>query len=205
MIMIDGPDEPEMGVLNLVEEHGFLGESEPTSLRLKKSKSTKSLPSDNLAGRLSTPSGVAFANRYDFSASLGAAIQAQRSPNSSPREEIRAQQVFDTKAAYMSGRGFDIPRANISLDNETSTSAGFIGRQPSNPSNPSNRSAMPGLRIDNANFDTPYHTLRGTSRDSIYLRRLSKNATGVRCLNYTTISKIALQTNNYADPLHSHT
>ncbi|KAI0455453.1 putative phosphatase regulatory subunit-domain-containing protein [Xylaria acuta] len=66
--------------------HEFLGESEPTGLRLKNSKSTKSLPSDNLAGRLSTPSGVAFANRYDFGASLSAAKQAQRSPNSSPRQ-----------------------------------------------------------------------------------------------------------------------
>ncbi len=64
--------------------HEFLGESEPTSLRLKSSKSTTSLPSDNLPGRLSTPSGVAFANRYDFGASLSAAKQAQKSPNSSP-------------------------------------------------------------------------------------------------------------------------
>ncbi|RWA06120.1 hypothetical protein EKO27_g8983 [Xylaria grammica] len=66
--------------------HKFLGEAEPTSLRLKGSKSTTSLPSDNLPGRLSAPSGVAFANRYDFGASLSAAKQAQRSPNSSPRQ-----------------------------------------------------------------------------------------------------------------------
>ncbi|KAI0201337.1 putative phosphatase regulatory subunit-domain-containing protein [Astrocystis sublimbata] len=66
--------------------HEFLGESEPTVLRLKNSKSSKSIPSDNLVGRLSTPSGVAFANRYDFGASLSAAKQAQRSPNSSPRQ-----------------------------------------------------------------------------------------------------------------------
>ncbi|GAW11029.1 hypothetical protein ANO14919_003680 [Xylariales sp. No.14919] len=67
--------------------HKFLGEAEPTSLRLKGSKSTTSLPSDNLPGRLSAPSGVAFANRYDFGASLSAAKQAQRSPNSSPRQK----------------------------------------------------------------------------------------------------------------------
>ena len=65
--------------------HEFLGESEPPSLRLKISKSSASLPSDNLPGRLSAPSG-AFANRYDFGASLSAAKQAQRSPNSSPRQ-----------------------------------------------------------------------------------------------------------------------
>ncbi|KAI1754253.1 putative phosphatase regulatory subunit-domain-containing protein [Xylaria castorea] len=66
--------------------HEFLGETDSTGLRLKNSKSMKSLPSDNLTGRLSTPSGVAFANRYDFGASLSAAKQAQRSPNSSPRQ-----------------------------------------------------------------------------------------------------------------------
>ncbi|KAI0394001.1 putative phosphatase regulatory subunit-domain-containing protein [Xylariaceae sp. FL0594] len=64
--------------------HEFLGETEPISLRLKSSKSTTSLPSDNLPGRLSAPSGVAFANRYDFGASLNAAMQAQKSLKSSP-------------------------------------------------------------------------------------------------------------------------
>jgi len=54
--------------------HDYLGESGPTSIRLKGTKSSSNLPSDNLPGRLSTPSGQAFANRYDFSASLTAAI-----------------------------------------------------------------------------------------------------------------------------------
>ncbi|OTA52649.1 carbohydrate-binding module family 21 protein [Hypoxylon sp. EC38] len=58
--------------------HEVLGESESTGLRLKSSKSTPSLPSDNLSNRLSAPSGQAFANRYDFRASLNAAKQAQR-------------------------------------------------------------------------------------------------------------------------------
>ncbi|KAJ2985961.1 hypothetical protein NUW58_g5258 [Xylaria curta] len=65
--------------------HEFLGEPEPAGLRLKSSKSSTSLPGDNL-GRLSTPSGVAFANRYDFGASLSAAKQAQKSPSSSPQQ-----------------------------------------------------------------------------------------------------------------------
>ncbi|XXH05257.1 hypothetical protein Hte_011682 [Hypoxylon texense] len=56
--------------------HEVLGESGP--LRLKSSKSTTSLPSDNLSNRLSAPSGQAFANRYDFGASLSAAKQAHR-------------------------------------------------------------------------------------------------------------------------------
>ncbi|KAI1769986.1 carbohydrate-binding module family 21 protein [Hypoxylon cercidicola] len=59
--------------------HEVLGESGP--LRLKSSKSTTSLPSDNLSNRLSAPSGQAFANRYDFGASLSAAKQAHRVSN----------------------------------------------------------------------------------------------------------------------------
>jgi len=55
--------------------HDYLGESAPTSIRLKGTKSSSSLPSDNLPARLSAPSGQAFANRYDFTASLSAAKQ----------------------------------------------------------------------------------------------------------------------------------
>lgn len=66
--------------------YDFMGESYPPVVRLKSSKSTTSLPSDNLPSRLPAPSGVAFANRYDFGASLSAAKQAQKSPNSSPRQ-----------------------------------------------------------------------------------------------------------------------
>lgn len=58
--------------------HEYLGESRPAALRLKSSKSTSALPSDNLANKLPTPSGQAFANRYDFSASLSAAKQAHK-------------------------------------------------------------------------------------------------------------------------------
>lgn len=58
--------------------HEYLGESAPTSIRLKSSKSTASVPSDNLSTRLSAPSGQAFANRYDFGASLSAAMQAAK-------------------------------------------------------------------------------------------------------------------------------
>ncbi|KAI8962140.1 carbohydrate-binding module family 21 protein [Daldinia sp. FL1419] len=58
--------------------HEVLGESGPAGLRLKGSKSTSSLPTDNLSTRLSAPSGQAFANRYDFGASLTAAKQAHR-------------------------------------------------------------------------------------------------------------------------------
>ncbi|WYZ40933.1 hypothetical protein EsH8_IV_001274 [Colletotrichum jinshuiense] len=59
--------------------HEYLGESGPTAgLRLKTNKSTGNLASDNLSSRLSAPSGQAFANRYDFGASLTAAVQAAK-------------------------------------------------------------------------------------------------------------------------------
>lgn len=54
--------------------HDYLGES--GSLRLKGVKSAISLGSDNLTRRLAPPHGQAFGNRYDFGASLSAAISA---------------------------------------------------------------------------------------------------------------------------------
>jgi hypothetical protein len=57
--------------------HEYLGESGPVGLRLK-SKSAGNLASDNIATDLSSPSGAAFANRYDFGASLTAAVQAAK-------------------------------------------------------------------------------------------------------------------------------
>jgi hypothetical protein len=53
----------------------YLGES-GTSVRLKGVKSAVSLGSDNLTRRAPQPQGQAFGNRYDFGASLSAAIQA---------------------------------------------------------------------------------------------------------------------------------
>ncbi|RDA94341.1 hypothetical protein CP533_3802 [Ophiocordyceps camponoti-saundersi (nom. inval.)] len=58
--------------------HEYLGESGPTAgLRLKH-KSSTNLASDNIARNLTSPSGVAFSNRYDFGASLSAAMQAAK-------------------------------------------------------------------------------------------------------------------------------
>jgi len=54
----------------------YPGESPSSALRLKGVKATTSLPTDNLTKRFSNPSGKPFANRYDFGASLSAAIQA---------------------------------------------------------------------------------------------------------------------------------
>lgn len=59
--------------------HEYLGESENSTggLRLK-SKSTGNLASDNMSKDFGSPSGVAFSNRYDFGASLSAAVQAAK-------------------------------------------------------------------------------------------------------------------------------
>jgi hypothetical protein len=56
----------------------FLGEPS-TTVRLKGVKSAVSLASDNLTRRVPNPNGQAFGNRYDFGASLSAAIQAANS------------------------------------------------------------------------------------------------------------------------------
>lgn len=56
----------------------FLGET-GTSIRLKGVKSAVNLGSDNLTRRAPQPNGQAFGNRYDFGASLSAAIQAANS------------------------------------------------------------------------------------------------------------------------------
>lgn len=56
--------------------HEVLGESGP-GLRFK-SKSSSNIASDNIAKGLSSPSGAAFSNRYDFGASLTAAVQASK-------------------------------------------------------------------------------------------------------------------------------
>ncbi|KAH8738324.1 putative phosphatase regulatory subunit-domain-containing protein [Ilyonectria robusta] len=59
--------------------HEYLGESASgsTGLRLK-TKSTSNLASDNMSNGLGSPSGLAFANRYDFGASLNAAVKAAK-------------------------------------------------------------------------------------------------------------------------------
>ncbi|KAK3334501.1 putative phosphatase regulatory subunit-domain-containing protein, partial [Neurospora tetraspora] len=60
------------------EDDDYIGDSLPAGLRLRGVKSTTSIPSDNLPSRLSAPSGQAFANRYDFGASLATAIQTAK-------------------------------------------------------------------------------------------------------------------------------
>ncbi|KAK2601979.1 protein phosphatase regulator gac1 [Conoideocrella luteorostrata] len=61
--------------------HEYLGESDSAGGLRFKSKSSSSLASDNIAADLVSPSGVAFSNRYDFSASLDAAVRAAKDTN----------------------------------------------------------------------------------------------------------------------------
>lgn len=88
----DFSDNPKVNFDQSV--HEYLGESAPTSIRLKGTKTSPSIPSDNLSVRLSTPSGQAFANRYDFGASLTAAMQAAKDAlaNKSDTVPVRASQ-----------------------------------------------------------------------------------------------------------------
>ena len=68
--------------------HEYIGESGTSSgLRLK-SKSTNNLASDNLTKGLSSPSGAAFATRYDFGASLSAAVQAAKDSMGKDRDAL---------------------------------------------------------------------------------------------------------------------
>lgn len=98
----------------------FLGET-GTSLRLKGVKSAVNLGSDNLTRRAPQPHGQAFGNRYDFGASLSAAIQAANSvmgdrsgiqikpsAKNSARKFIPAEDAtspLSTKSNQRSGKG----------------------------------------------------------------------------------------------------
>ncbi|CEJ82430.1 hypothetical protein VHEMI02493 [[Torrubiella] hemipterigena] len=67
--------------------HEYLGESDSTGLRLR-TKSFNSLASDNLDKTLTSPSGAAFSNRYDFGASLTAAVQAAKDVSPTDKDAL---------------------------------------------------------------------------------------------------------------------
>lgn len=69
--------------------HEYLGESGngTSGLRLK-SKSAGNLASDNMAKGFGSPSGLAFSNRYDFGASLSAAVQAAKDSGSKDKDGL---------------------------------------------------------------------------------------------------------------------
>lgn len=67
--------------------HEYLGEPDSTGLRLR-TKSFNSLASDNLDKTLTSPSGAAFSNRYDFGASLTAAVQAAKDAPAADKDAL---------------------------------------------------------------------------------------------------------------------
>ncbi|KAJ3472723.1 hypothetical protein NLG97_g10762 [Lecanicillium saksenae] len=80
--------------------HEYLGESN-TGLRLK-SKSFNNLASDNIVKSLAAPSGAAFANRYDFGASLDA-VKSRK--DSSPKEADTLYMKGNTKGSLPTNFG----------------------------------------------------------------------------------------------------
>ncbi|KAF4580816.1 protein phosphatase regulator [Ophiocordyceps camponoti-floridani] len=107
--------------------HEVLGESGPTAgLRLK-NKSTTNLASDNIARNLTSPSGVAFSNRYDFGASLSAAMQAAKD---SGRDK-------DTLYMRRNVRGTHLPVDKQESESPLGATGSPSGTQSPNPSLPS--------------------------------------------------------------------
>lgn len=103
--------------------HDYLGESNP-SLRLKGVKSSGNLPSDNLSSRLSAPSGQAFANRYDFGASLSAAIQtAKDSMSSKPDGLYMKLNKKSSPLAASTSKAVPKPKNSIATLSPTVTAA----------------------------------------------------------------------------------
>ncbi|KAJ6788375.1 hypothetical protein PWT90_04635 [Aphanocladium album] len=80
--------------------HEYLGESN-TGLRLK-SKSFNNLASDNIIKSLTAPSGAAFANRYDFGASLDA-VKSRK--DASPKEADTLYMKGNTKGSLPTNFG----------------------------------------------------------------------------------------------------
>ncbi|KAK1782680.1 putative phosphatase regulatory subunit-domain-containing protein [Copromyces sp. CBS 386.78] len=78
-------------------------DSLPAGLRLRGVKSTTSIPSDNLPSRLSAPSGQAFANRYDFGASLATAIQTAK--DNLPKKEDGALYMKSSRKPALANSG----------------------------------------------------------------------------------------------------
>ncbi|PHH66194.1 hypothetical protein CDD81_257 [Ophiocordyceps australis] len=90
-----GGDKNQFKLSSKVDECFY--ESGP-SLRLK-NESSRNLASDNLVRDLSAPSGSAFSNRYDFGASLSAAMQAAKDKDSDALYMKRNVRGFDGLSA----------------------------------------------------------------------------------------------------------
>ncbi|KAK5989656.1 Protein phosphatase 1 regulatory subunit 3A [Cladobotryum mycophilum] len=87
--------------------HAYIGESgAPGGLRLK-TKSTSNLASDNLTKGMTSPSGAAFANRYDFGASLNAAVQAAKDTVGKDKDAFAPQQVAPSPGVGLASSSYE--------------------------------------------------------------------------------------------------
>jgi hypothetical protein len=94
----------------------FLGESNTPGLRLK-TKSTSNLASDNITKGLglTAPSGLAFANRYDFGASLSAAVQAAKDSAAKDKDALYMKRnIRDSPTLMTFGPPLSAPPASQS-------------------------------------------------------------------------------------------
>ena len=113
--------------------HEYLGESGP-SLRLK-TKSTTNLASDNIARDLTSPSGAAFSNRYDFGASLSAAMQAAKDSLSKDKDAL-----YMKRNVRGSESALDVP--------PTESPSSSTGHSPNGPQSPN-----PNLGLPSASYE----------------------------------------------------
>ncbi|OTB13725.1 carbohydrate-binding module family 21 protein [Daldinia sp. EC12] len=144
--------------------HEVLGETGPAGLRLKGSKSTSNLPSDNLSARLSAPSGQAFANRYDFGASLTAAKQAHR--ESSQRSDGLYMKP-NKRASFNASPAAQAPKASQPNRGPPGSSSAPSGPQVSSHGSPSSAS------IASASYEeilNKYCFFNGTKQSSPQMR-----------------------------------
>lgn len=103
----------------------YLGESNTPGLRLK-TKSTSNLASDNISKGLglTAPSGLAFANRYDFGASLSAAVQAAKDSASKDRDALYMKRnVRDSPSPMNFGPPLSTPPAAASSQSTAAAAA----------------------------------------------------------------------------------
>jgi len=141
----------------------YLGDSRLGGLRLKGVKSSVNLPSDNISSRLSAPSGQAFANRYDFGASLTAAIQTAKDQmgNKSdgglymkPHRRLPVTATLDTKAGEKNAKPIEKPvekpveKAQPAKPTPAPTTAPAVGQPLSIPGTDS-----PGTSIASASYE----------------------------------------------------
>ncbi|UNI19349.1 protein phosphatase regulator gac1 [Purpureocillium takamizusanense] len=128
--------------------HEYLGESGP--LRLK-TKSTANLASDNIATNLTSPSGVAFSNRYDFGASLSAAMQVAKDAAAG------AAAGKDKDALYMKPNvrgGFEPSSSSSGVSQLSSAAAAAAGASPSSSSDHTpNGSLSPTPSLASASYE----------------------------------------------------